>query len=380
MPANDPVLVADDAGLRELIDEVRTAGGFAYDTEFIGESSYFARFCVIQVATPGRVTLIDGLAELDLMPFWALLADPSVQKLVHAGDQDLEPCVRLLGRPAANVYDTQVVAGFAGLEYPLGLTRLGEAVCDADFGGNFKFSAWDRRPLTSTQLVYAANDVRYLWLIKDELDDRLVENGRAGWAAEECERRLAIERFQSDPLSVKIKVKRKGAFKRRERKILDPLILWRDGIAETHDIPVRAVLPDPTLVALMENPPRTADDVKRFKGLPWPVKEHYADDLATVLEAAVSGPLPPRSRPLRPLNGPAQAALEALWPAFLDACASTKLSPALVANKKEVIELIRARHMQHPFPADSRLLHGWRREVLTPVLGELMTPRPPAEG
>src|SRR5262245_33623091 len=112
-------LIADQPALDQLIGELRAAGSFAYDTEFIGELTYHPLLCVIQVATTRNVWLVDPMADLELREFWELLADESVEKIVHAGQQDVEPVARQLGeaRGARNVVDTQIAAGFAGLAY-----------------------------------------------------------------------------------------------------------------------------------------------------------------------------------------------------------------------------------------------------------------------
>ena len=132
--SNEPEVVTTDAGLLELVDTLRAAGSFAFDTEFIGEQNYFPIFCLLQVATVDEAWLIDPLAGLDLLPLWELIADPAVTTLVHAGLQDLEPVERLTGRPPAAIYDTQIAAGFAGLDYPCSLRKLTDALTDADLG------------------------------------------------------------------------------------------------------------------------------------------------------------------------------------------------------------------------------------------------------
>ncbi|HEY0007288.1 MAG TPA: hypothetical protein VGB55_01065, partial [Tepidisphaeraceae bacterium] len=97
-PRGRAELLTTDAAVSELIAHLRQVGSFAYDSEFIGESSYHPFLCLIQVATTERVALIDPLAEIDLQPFWQLLCDPSVEKIVHAGSQDVEPVVRFTGQ------------------------------------------------------------------------------------------------------------------------------------------------------------------------------------------------------------------------------------------------------------------------------------------
>ncbi|MGA2498044.1 MAG: ribonuclease D, partial [Tepidisphaeraceae bacterium] len=124
IPRGEPELITAAGPLQDLLSHVRAQGVFAYDSEFIGELSYHPRLCLVQVATKSRIGLIDALAGLDLKPFWELVADPSVLKLVHAGEQDIEPVHRLIGRPAANIFDTQIAAGFIGLSYPAGLSKL----------------------------------------------------------------------------------------------------------------------------------------------------------------------------------------------------------------------------------------------------------------
>ncbi|MGH8612402.1 MAG: ribonuclease D, partial [Gammaproteobacteria bacterium] len=111
--------------MSELIGRVRAAGTFAYDSEFIGELTYIPKLCLIQLATTREVALVDPLANgIDLSPFWELVCDPSVEKVVHAGQQDIEPVVRHVGRVPSNVFDTQIAAGFAGMAYPTSLSRL----------------------------------------------------------------------------------------------------------------------------------------------------------------------------------------------------------------------------------------------------------------
>ena len=157
-----PVLVTTDEQLTRLILTLRDDGSFAYDSEFIGEQSYHPRLCLVQVASHSTLALIDPLAALDLTPFWELLADPSVTKIVHAGDSDIEPVVRHLGRAAANVFDTQIGAGFVGLPYPVSLKKLVFELTSVHLGRDLGFSDWQQRPLTPVQIRYAADDVRYL--------------------------------------------------------------------------------------------------------------------------------------------------------------------------------------------------------------------------
>src|ERR1700722_8843576 len=84
VPRGNADLITDDAGLTALVQELREAETFAYDSEFIGEASYQPKLCLVQVATSRRLWLIDPLANLTLQPFWELLCDASVRKIVHA--------------------------------------------------------------------------------------------------------------------------------------------------------------------------------------------------------------------------------------------------------------------------------------------------------
>jgi ribonuclease D len=124
---------------------------------------------------------------VDLTPFWELLCDPAVEKIVHAGDQDVEPVVRHLNRSPANFFDTQIAAGFCALPYPVSLSKLVMELTGAKLGKGLTFTHWDQRPLSPMQLRYAADDVRYLPAVRAELGRRLEKSHHAGWAKEECE-------------------------------------------------------------------------------------------------------------------------------------------------------------------------------------------------
>ncbi|MEM8800799.1 MAG: ribonuclease D, partial [Pseudomonadota bacterium] len=96
----------------------RLAGGtfLCVDTEFHRETTYWPELCLIQASCEGFEVIIDPLVDdLDIRPFLELLDDPSPPKVFHAARQDLEIFNRLLGRPPAPVFDTQIAAMALGI-------------------------------------------------------------------------------------------------------------------------------------------------------------------------------------------------------------------------------------------------------------------------
>src|ERR1700733_8845133 len=87
----------------------------AVDTEFMRETTYWPKLCLIQAAAPGGVeAVIDPLAEgLDLCPFLDILRDTRIEKVFHAPRQDLEIFYNLGGMPSP-LFDSQIAAMAAG--------------------------------------------------------------------------------------------------------------------------------------------------------------------------------------------------------------------------------------------------------------------------
>ena len=395
VPQGEVEMVQSAAAMEECLAALRAAGRFAFDTEFIGEETYYARFCVVQVATAERIWLIDPLAEgVELNRFWELIAAPGstgtgtevpvpqgemveeggneggVEIIVHAGLQDLEPVQRVTGRAVGRVFDTQIAAGFVGMPYPMSLGKLCMAMLGADLGGSSKFSQWDRRPLTDRQKVYAANDVRYLLWLADEVKRGLAERGHTEKAWVECAIFKDASAYRVDPLRMKLKAKGAGGLRRREQAVANALLLWRAGEAERRDLPMRTVLDDVTLVELARQPVEDEAAVRKFKGIPWPVKEQCAAAIVEATAAALAGPLPRRSR-YKPLSDAAQAKLDEAAAAAQAACEAADIAPSLAFTKRELTSLVRA-WSKGKVARDTRLTTGWRREVLGAALGELV--------
>src|SRR5215218_2857837 len=139
-PSGPASVVTTQEGLTELVADLRASGSFGYDSEFIGELTYIPKLCVVQVASASRVALIDPLANIDFREFWELIADPAVEKIVHAGQQDIEPVFRNIGKAAANIFDTQLAAGFIGLAYPVALGKLVQELAGVRLGKALTFS------------------------------------------------------------------------------------------------------------------------------------------------------------------------------------------------------------------------------------------------
>lgn len=384
IPSAKPSLVETNTALFELVEKLREpseAGAvpsFAYDSEFIGESTYHPKLCLIQVATPQFIALIDPLADLDLEPFWKLIGDPGVRKIVHAGEQDLEPAVRMANVEPVNVFDTQIAAGFCALPYPTSLTKLVDHVTAAVNGGNgvrlgkgLTFTQWDQRPLSKEQLAYGADDVRYLPLVTDWIDARLRDDERAAWSAQECARRCSREELSREQGPWE-RVRGTGSLDGRQQAIMRELAVWRDAAARSEDLPPRVLVRDEVVVSLSRRPPATQEILASAKFLPKPVADRYGRAMLAAIERGkAADALPVNSgRPEEPTLEDKFVA-DAAWALLQTIGHARGIDPNLLASRRET-ELLVRRYTGGRAIDTHPLLTGWRREAAGDRLVDLL--------
>ncbi|MBA3812764.1 MAG: ribonuclease D, partial [Caulobacteraceae bacterium] len=106
--------IATTTDLAGFCDRVRGQAFVAVDTEFMRETTYWPRLCLIQAAAPGAEAVIDPLApDIDLTPFLEILRDVRIEKVFHAARQDVEIFNNLQAMPRP-LFDTQVAGMAAG--------------------------------------------------------------------------------------------------------------------------------------------------------------------------------------------------------------------------------------------------------------------------
>ena len=352
-------------GLAELLDHLRSVGSFAYDSEFIGEMSYVPKLCLLQVATTSRIALVDPLLDLDLSPFWDLVADPSIEKIVHAGQQDLEPVFRLVNKSPANIFDTQIASGFAALAYPSALSKLVRQLLGIRIGKGFTFTHWDDRPLSPVQMRYAADDVRFLPAMRAELATRLAGLGHASWASEESENLCDAELYNFDPHKDFYRIRGAGSLEPKGLGVLRALVVWREAAARQADLPPRSFLRDDILIDLARRPVRSLPDLDRVKGLPRPVELQHGQEILDATLGALALPSAELPHPPKAVEeSPAEKfRIDSLWSAAQGLCMGLGIDPAVAATRGDVSRLYKGL-AHHEDLSSLRLMRGWRGAAL----------------
>ena len=149
------LIVACPEELAECCEHLANSPIFGYDTEFIGESTYHPKLCLVQVASPERLYLLDPIALPNLSPFWELVADPNRLTIVHAGREEIRICRQSFGKPPGNSFDLQIAAGLLGAGYPSGHAALVQQFLRVRIEKGETLTDWARRPLTPQQIQYA---------------------------------------------------------------------------------------------------------------------------------------------------------------------------------------------------------------------------------
>jgi ribonuclease D len=362
----------------ELAERARAAGRIGIDTEFVSESRYRALLGLVQVVVEAdggqHIELLDPLAGFDHEPLAQVWANPEVEVVIHSGGQDVAILRRAWGVAPANVFDTQVAAGFAGFSAQAGYGNLLQAALGVRLAKSAGFTRWDRRPLTEEQLEYARKDVEDLLPLADDLQRRLRGSGRLEWAREEC-RRLEEISDERDAESAYRRLPRVNQLRTRPRAIARELAGWRETTAEAEDRPVGAVLPDVALVEIAKRQPSSLQELERIRGIRPDTGRRRGRQIIEAVERGRDAEAPPAEDLPRNEVDARDAPVVSLAESFVRSRAlAAGLAYELVAARADLQAIVSAAREGRPEP-DVRTLRGWRRDLAGGELLELLAGR-----
>ncbi len=358
-------LVTQPDQLTGCLDHLARSPVLGFDTEFVGEDAYRPELCLVQVAAPDHLFVIDPFSCGPLNRFWEVMTDPARTVVVHAGREDVRLCFFAAGKPPAGVFDVQLAAGLVGFSYPIGYAGLVQELLGHRMSKGETLTDWRRRPLLPAQMRYAFDDVRHLLPVWRRLTERLRRANRLDWATEEfagfigkaIADETATERWR--------KVKGIGGLDRSGLAIVREVYGWRDGFARRVNRPPRMLLRDDLIVEIARRGPTSLNDLQSLRGLPRGEPEAILDAVhrAKALPPTELPDLEPRD------NDPAHIVLlgNLLGVVLADLCARRKLAANLVASGQDLKAVVRATATGQATP-DLPLTRGWRAGAILPEL------------
>ena len=189
-----------------LNEELLEKSFLGVDTEFRRTTKDNMRLALLQINDGEEIYLIDTILIDHQENVSDFLFSNDVTKIFHSCKEDLEAVYSWTGRIMENIFDTQLANAFIDGQYSIGYQGLVEERLDIILDKNETRSNWIRRPLTESQLNYAASDVQYLIHLFEELQKELVESNKIDWLYEDLQS-LVSSTFE--PISTSIETRSK---------------------------------------------------------------------------------------------------------------------------------------------------------------------------
>ncbi|HEX3997821.1 MAG TPA: HRDC domain-containing protein [Pirellulales bacterium] len=367
-------LITTAPELAALVERLAAADSIAFDTEFVSEDTYRSELCLIQVAAAGRLAVVDPIAVGETAPFWERLAAEGHETIVHAGREELVFSLSIIGRRPARLFDVQIAAGLVGYDYPAGYgSLLNRLLGQASQKGETR-TDWRRRPLSSHQIDYALDDVRYLGPLRDRLFEQLARLDRTAWMEAE------MAAWQDDVEASRTREKWRrvsgiNGLSARSLAIVRELWRWREKEAERRDLPVRRVLRDDLIVELARRQTADAKRIQAVRGLERGDLKRLLPEIARHIDMALHSPegdYPQFER--REVPQQINVLGQFLATALTSICRAARLAPSLVGSASDVRDLIAFRLGYGP-DEPPQLARGWRAEVVGQQLDDLLAGR-----
>ena len=358
--------------LAEFAERARAEAALGIDTEFMRERTYYPRLCLIQCSLENETVIIDPFVAEDLSPFFDVLRDPHVVKVLHSGTQDLEIFYRLMGSAALPVFDTQLAANLAGFPQQAGYGTLVKDLLGVQLDKAHTFTDWARRPLSKAQIEYAHDDVRYLLPIYDKLRESLARDERIEWLQKDFARLADPAFYEVVPEEQWRRLKKVSALNRRQLAVAREVASWREREAQTRDMPKRWVLGDESVIEISRRMPETEDELAAVRGITDKLPRRKYGGVIKAVKAGRAVPddeLPVLERRRRRPGQDTDSAVDLMVALVRRRAREHGVAMPILASRDDLERLASGDREAHA------LLEGWRREIVGDELLELLEGR-----
>lgn len=362
------MLVENDAQLKEFLALCEKSSYMAIDTEFLREKTYYAKLCLIQVAIEGASAIIDPFTIEDLTVMAPVLTNKNIVKIFHASSQDIEILYHETGVVPTPVFDTQVAAALLGKSQQASYAALVQSFCQVTLPKKDSFTDWSRRPLSPSQVEYAADDVTYLPRIYNDMVKQLTEKGRMSWLDDAFAEISNPRKYEVDPRSRYRKLKRVNQLSPRQMAAAREFAAWRELRAQKLNIPRKWVVSDEQIVEACRREPRSLDELYMVRGLRDSLKAGDARHVLKLIQAGLNCPEEdlPQTKVSQRSEANVDIAVDLMNAIVRLRARENKIAPQTLAPHAELMKLARGHD------EDCDLLKGWRYRVVGKELSDFL--------
>jgi ribonuclease D len=357
---NPVITISTTVDLAAFCERMAAETFVTVDTEFLRETTYYPKLCLVQVAGKDEAVLIDPLAEgIDLAPFFTLMANEKVLKVFHAAKQDFEIMLLLSGTLPHPVFDTQIAAMVAGFGDQVGYEAIVRKLVGAAIDKSSQFTDWSRRPLTHKQALYALSDVVHLRVVYEKLAEELEKGGKASWIEKEFSTLTNPATYRVDPEDVYKRIKARIQNK-KQMSVLMSVAAWREREAQTKNVPRGRILKDEAVAEIAIQMPQNPAAINELRLVSRGTGNSAMGSaiLKAVAEGLARSPsdVPDFKGRGDEMSAAAQAASEVLKLALKVVCETEGIAPKLLASASDIDALAVDDNAKIP------LMEGWRYE------------------
>ena len=359
--------IRDNDSLGRLCAKWQQLPFVALDTEFMRVDTFYPIAGLLQVGDGERAHLIDPLTIDNWQPLAALLENPAVVKVVHACSEDLEVLLRLTGSLPAPLFDTQLAAAYLNLGFSMGYSRLVQEVLGIDLPKGETRSDWLQRPLSETQISYAAEDAVHLAEVFVKLRPKLSDDKYA-WVLEDGAELVANLRREVDPYEVYRDAKLAWKLSRAQLAVLRELCAWREKEARARDLPRNRIIREHSLWPLARTQPDNLGALAKIEDMHPRTVRQDGEFLLDLIKR--SGNVSPDQWPPavpEPLPVDAATLLKQLKAIGQAEAERLSIAPELMLRKKTLDALLKSGFPNGPYQLPDSL-RGWRRELMGQAL------------
>ncbi|MCV4283898.1 ribonuclease D [Pseudomonas capsici] len=359
--------IRDDDSLARQCAQWQSLPFVALDTEFMRVDTFYPIAALLQIGDGSSAWLIDPLLISDWTPLSALLENTDVIKVVHACSEDLEVLLRLTGSLPAPLFDTQLAAAYLNIGFSMGYSRLVQEVLNIDLPKGETRSDWLQRPLSETQISYAAEDAVHLAELFGLLRPRLSDE-KYLWVLEDGAELVANLRRETDPYEIYRDAKLAWKLSRAQLAVLRELCAWREIQARSRNLPRNRIVREHSLWPLARTQPDNLSALARIEDMHPRTVRQDGEFLLELIRK--SGSLPPDQWPPalpEPLPIEASGILKGLRAIGQQYAEQLGIAPEVVLRKKTLEALLKSGYPDGPYTLPDSL-RGWRRELMGQAL------------